>query len=288
MDGYFISTEDYPLVQELLARVRGHPRSTPGRPATSPGIDVAHEKAHGTFVARTPAGGIPALNEGATTWLGTGTETTSGTGTEILSDDSPGRADCPVWRVLRESDGTPVLSPVDAYPKEVLNISTTAVPGDEWILVTLGRDGEWYAVWGGGGGVNVCGNPDPLEDLVSGTGAGGDLIERCPVRTDNERGFRDVTDIKFDQTSFQVTPGGECGRDDSDLTGTGTNPDERKVTVRTVGFTGEIQVGAGDPTICDTTCAVAETKRILCVVSGLVYGYYDGRSIEEECADAAT
>jgi hypothetical protein len=282
--GYFLTPEDREVVQRMIESEGRRWRGLQAHGESAGDADDQEILAPEVYVARTPTGGIPALAEGSTSWTGTGTTTHSGTGTEILEDDSPGEADCLIWQTVRSSAGTPRLVPMDSYPHRVLNLSTTAVPGNAWVLIKRVKEGEWYAEVGGGGGtIDVCGNPDPLGDNFSGTGTGTHDTGTCPVRGDNERNYLGITKIKFDQDSFQVTPGGACGADDSDRTGTGTDAHETGVTVRTVGFTGEIQVGRGDPIICDADCLVYETKRYLCVVDGLVYGYYDGPEAADLC-----
>jgi hypothetical protein len=282
-----VTPDERSALRRLLAWHRSRKLTTTGRGAASPGVDVVHELAPEVYVARTPAGGIPALSEGATTWGGTGTNTHAGTGTELLEDDAPGYADdVQLWRLTDAHAAVPTLEPYDlGFTKRVFNLSTTAVAGNRWVVVKRDKSGAWWVETGAGGGsVNVCGNPDPLTTNASGSGT--DTAGHCPTRTDHELLHTGVTQIKFASDDFRVTSGGDCGAGgDAGGTGTGTGTQltDGKVTVHTVGHTGAIQFGRGDPIICDTDCQVYETLRYLCVVDGLVQGYYDGVEAIDRC-----
>lgn len=117
------------------------------------------------LIARTPAGGIPALSEA--------TETT-GTNAVALSDDVPGVANCQVYqRIYDESAGTDRLVPTDQYPR-IYNTSTVAVPGNVYVKIGRDRFGTWVVLGGAGDGAGVW-VPD-VSNIVcltyEGTGTG--------------------------------------------------------------------------------------------------------------------
>lgn len=95
------------------------------------------------YVARTPPGGIPALDA-------------QGTGTS--DDDSPGSATCDLYRIVQDfgagtgtaDDGPPSLRPT-GRTKLVYNLSEAAVDGDAWVLVVRDKFGNWVASGGAGG-----------------------------------------------------------------------------------------------------------------------------------------
>ncbi len=277
--GHFLTPEDRETLDRLIAAESRRFRSVRKSGEAAADVDDQEFLAPEVFVARTPAGGIPALGEGYTSWTGTGTLTHVGTGTELLEDDAPGYADCAVWRVLGEGVGeTPVLSPLDAPYYRVYNMSTSAVAGNTWVLVMRDKPGAWWVVQGGGGGLDVCGNPTELAQ-PTGTSCA------CPEREPVEVLYPDVTALKFYWKNFRTIEHltGDCGRAEEDGgTGTGTGVDVplgKTIEVRTEGFTGEISVGKGDAVICDD-CSIVETVVIFCYEDGLLL---DTCEIEQEC-----
>lgn len=100
-------------------------------------------------VALAPAGGIPALDDGA------------GTGT--VTDDVTGSALCRVFR-LNDSGG---LTQIGSKELRVRNLSTTAVDAGRYVLAVRDKFGTWFAVPSGGtsGGSSGggCGVPWPID-----------------------------------------------------------------------------------------------------------------------------
>lgn len=129
-DAYVLSDRDVRVLREMMrefAQRRQNQQSTSeqGTPSAAPEV----------YVARVPADGIPALDEGFT---GTGT----GTGT---MDDSPGYAVCAVYRAVLDEVGTPTLIRVADLNKIVYNLSSSTIRGSSWCLVARDKFGYWYA-----------------------------------------------------------------------------------------------------------------------------------------------
>lgn len=118
------------------------------------------------YMVRTPTGGIDGL------------DTAVGTGTSDPSSDSPGYADCAVWKIIVPETATdlPTMMPIDGLSLTVYNFSTTAIPANEWIKVSKDKSGRWIADTGSGGEVDEVGSK--IVDHVhvvqdsSGTGTG--------------------------------------------------------------------------------------------------------------------
>ena len=127
-DGYVLSESDLKKLRALLEQAERRTISTTGRPRTEPLQHQAPE----TYVARSPAAGIPALAE------------VTGTG----SFDVPGYADCDIYRVVLDG-ATPTLRPISGLSKRVYNTSATEILGAEWLLVTRDKAGSWFPSGGG-------------------------------------------------------------------------------------------------------------------------------------------
>lgn len=267
---YFLTPDDRATLDRLIAAESRRFRSVRKAGEAAGDVDDQEYLTPEVFVARTPAGGIPALYEGSSTGTGTGT------GTEDLSGDQPGYADCQVWRVLGEGVGeTPTMSPLDAPYYRVYNMSAEDVPGDEWVLIARDKPGAWWVVRGGGatGALVVCGDPKSYADGIGhDTGTGSN--EECPV-VDAYEEAHTVDSVKFWYESFQVEfpDDADCGGGATGTgSGTGTEaaePLNRTAVVKTRGYTGVIQVGKGDTVVCDD-CTTAETQVFICVKDGLV------------------
>lgn len=130
-----LSDSDVETLRDIIARVRRDRVNTTGRP------DVTGEEgaSPNLYVARTPAGGVPALTEEA--------------GAGIV--DTPGSADCDVYFLSEETAGT-VIRPVSSMTQRVHNLSATAMPGDTWVPVGRTTHGLWLAFPAGGGGTPVA------------------------------------------------------------------------------------------------------------------------------------
>lgn len=115
------------------------------------------------YIAKTPPGGIPALSQATATGTGTGTDTT----------DTPGYANCDIYRIQLYGD-VPELEPVGGLFRRVYNVAGDLVPGNQWIVVVRDKFGSWLVV-----------APGP-EAGSAGTGTGGDSTVRHLVRLKNK------------------------------------------------------------------------------------------------------
>lgn len=114
------------MIAEFNLRRQNVPyRSEQGTPSAAPEV----------YVARVPAGGVPAVDEGYT---GTGT------GTGSLAADSPGSASCAVYKVVVDSTGAANLIRVAGLDKTIYNLSNQVVLGQSWALVARDKFGYWY------------------------------------------------------------------------------------------------------------------------------------------------
>jgi hypothetical protein len=135
MAAYALTENDKRVLQRWLDWAKGQPTSGPrgagdAEEPTSPEI----------YLAKTPAGGIPARTAGTPP-----------------AGDKPGQADCLIWRI-RVTPSGPELHEVGALSKTVYNFTTTAVLGDDFVLTTRDKLGAWIAVPSGGaaaGGVPI-------------------------------------------------------------------------------------------------------------------------------------
>lgn len=115
------------------------------------------------YVALTPPEGI----DGLTTEQNFGTGTGSGTGTGFPgAGNTPGYADCPVYRVVWNNT-TPDLEYVGFEQQRVLNLNTSAIAGEAWVVVAQDKFGDWYAV------APTAGGNTPSEVHVALTPSGG-------------------------------------------------------------------------------------------------------------------
>jgi hypothetical protein len=88
------------------------------------------------YVALTPVGGIwPLSGEHST---GTGT----GTGTSIGAGNSPGYAECDIYKI-EYNEQTPNLVSA-GFTRTVHNLMTVAIPGNAWVLVMRDKWGSWF------------------------------------------------------------------------------------------------------------------------------------------------
>lgn len=126
-----LSQEDAEALRKLIRDARQNPRP-PARYRETQELGQSPD----IYIARTPVGGIAASTEEP----GTGTGSGSGTsGQGMLS-----YADCDVYRKV-ELYGYSELVPTGIV-RRVFNISTTAVPGDEWIIIERDKFGTWVAI----------------------------------------------------------------------------------------------------------------------------------------------
>lgn len=125
---YYLTAADRDVLRALLARENAR-RLGETRDSTFP--DDQEEPASEVYVSVAPAGGIPALAQGAT-----------GTSDAALSDDVPGSAYCDVWRLLGVGTGV-TLRRLGSRKLLVYNMNTTAVPAGNWVTVHKEKFGHW-------------------------------------------------------------------------------------------------------------------------------------------------
>lgn len=157
-DLYYLSDADRLTLQRLISKVNR--LKLPNR---SYELQQPDPQTPRFFVALTPGSGIPALIPDA--FGNTGTGTPSGTGSVYF--DRPGHAECSVWRALVQVGGYFDLTPLPTPTIEVLNLSTSRIPGNTWILIQQDRFGQWYAIQPGGGAGGGDGSDDNDVDIYS-------------------------------------------------------------------------------------------------------------------------
>jgi hypothetical protein len=136
VEDYKFSEADIVLLRAMAAEYMARKGNTGGRGLTKIPPPTAPE----TYVARTPAGGIPAMDAG----------TSTGTGTTSLMDDVPGYAECTIYQLLHTGSTGPHLEPIPSLTRRVYNLSNDDIPGNVWIVVTRDKWGAWYPVGAGG------------------------------------------------------------------------------------------------------------------------------------------
>jgi hypothetical protein len=127
-----LSEADEAALKELLDAYRGRGLNTRGR---SPGYPLDDGSAPEVYVAKTPTGGIPALDEPG---VGTGTSAEGAV---------PGSAECVVYRVLGLPD-SPVLYEITGVSRVVYNLANAAVGGDRLVHVFRDKWGQWWVAGG--------------------------------------------------------------------------------------------------------------------------------------------
>lgn len=185
MDGYVLSAKDYAALKKLIYsfnRSQDPRGNTPQRPERGSAW-VEHEEiiTAETLVARTPSEGIPGLVENDPTGNG----------------DQPGVNDCLVFKVVPPDSLDPTdpeeMNQIGVQYKRVYNMSTSAIPGDQWILIERDKFGKWWVV-------------EP--------GAGSDcFVVELTSEWEVEHGYSWKRMIKNHDGSFSDHPSGETGRD---------------------------------------------------------------------------
>ncbi len=154
---FYLTENDRDLLRDFVERElrgRNHSRSRYG-------IEGENSQSPDVYVVRTPNTGIPALDVGSTTGSGS------------LEDDTPGSAECDVYRLV-QTGGTYDLKPT-GVTRRIYNLSLSSLSGGTWTPVARDKFGTWYALpvgagfsgcrkeIGSGGGANT----NPL--LITGT-----------------------------------------------------------------------------------------------------------------------
>lgn len=150
-----LTPDDADVLRELVRDWRGRKRSQVRSPG---GLDDF--PAPECYVAKTPAGGIPGLDDNTG---GTGT----GTGVH------PGAADCQIWRIVDPASNDPWMEDVTGTERRVYNVSDSPIYGNVWIPVERDKMGFWLAL---GGFVSCC---DQSECCDGGGGEPPDESNPC-------------------------------------------------------------------------------------------------------------
>ena len=122
-------------VVDFINKMRGDINRLQKGPPTVEKEIHTYQASH-TYVALTPAGGIPALSR-------------NDTGTD--SDDEPGFAECEIYRITNPAQsigdtGTELMQALDDdFSKVVYNVADYAIEPNEWIVVTKCKNGAWVA-----------------------------------------------------------------------------------------------------------------------------------------------
>lgn len=125
---YVLNERDVRILQDAVRLVNNRSRNEIMRPpvvSDTPYLDTNSRP--GTYVARTPSGGIPAIK-----YIATGTAPPT---------DVNG-AECRVFQV-DFINGT--LRPIQELKPNVYNLSTQKIPGNAWIVVVQDNYGDWIA-----------------------------------------------------------------------------------------------------------------------------------------------
>lgn len=128
MARYFLNDEAHALLQEIF---RAYRSGTDFGQVRTPEGDEGYLPPE-VYVARAPAGGIPALNPGADT----GTDGTAAT------DDVPGTAECRVYRL--SGVGAAARMNYAGFTKWVYNLNGYAVPDGAWVKISRDKFGSWF------------------------------------------------------------------------------------------------------------------------------------------------
>lgn len=128
-EAYVLTREDVMALKDIARAVRGNVRIP--RFQVPDSISQAPE----VYIAKTPAGGIPAL---------------SGAGT---SGDIPGHALCQIYRIIDNDSGGTAPAAVslwtaDELKKTVYNLSSSTIAGNKWTPVMRDKFGDWLAILG--------------------------------------------------------------------------------------------------------------------------------------------
>lgn len=156
-----LSPEDREILRGLIYREKVRIKNTTGRAAVFPGIEDNPPPTTEVYIAKVPAGGIPAL-----------------TATTGHADDIPGKATCDIYTIYIESS-IPRIRTIDTQ-RDVYNLSADEILHDNtpWIVTQREKGGSWLATatFAGevGTGSDFCGNlilDCPDDSGVPGTGS---------------------------------------------------------------------------------------------------------------------
>lgn len=122
---YVFTEADVKIIQDLLARER----SRVTRPRAHD-VRLHDDAAPDFYVAKTPEDGIPGLEEDRTD-----------TGTGYGEDDTPGSAECDIYKV---TDG---VMEAMGFTLLLHNLSPLTIPPFKWVFAERDKTGTWWAKW---------------------------------------------------------------------------------------------------------------------------------------------
>lgn len=130
-----LNDEDIMILQGLVSRFKTSRKNPIIDEATLAKLE-RYQASTGVYIAKTPVGGIDAMNTGG-------------------ADPIPGTATCVIYHItFVGTDSTPYVTEIDGLTKTVYNLSTSAISADTWIPVYKTNGGHWVAGSVGGGGVS--------------------------------------------------------------------------------------------------------------------------------------
>lgn len=203
---YVLSEADVILLRELAQERR---KQVTG--LLRPRMPEPDPTAPETYIARTPATGIEALQEA--------------TGVSTL--DTPGWASCDIYRIIGEGDDARLHEVGAGLSKIVYNLSHERIGGRRWAVVSRDKFGRWIIagppspdpdVGDTGTGTDITPTDPPYDNTGTGTGPDtggpGGIYYPCPTIPVEE------TDVFCEPASVSILhAGGGLG------TGTGTDTD---------------------------------------------------------------
>ena len=116
-----LSEDDRRKIQESINRVRSISIRSVGRET-----DEVVNQSTEVHIAKTPAGGIPAL-------------------AVVGSSTRPGYADCDIYTIIDDPASNPYIELIDDAEERVYNLSTSSISGNSWILITKDKFGNWIS-----------------------------------------------------------------------------------------------------------------------------------------------
>lgn len=152
-DGYLLSEKSVRQVRDSLYT---HARRILNQRYTQADDKIDHEEFHTTefHIARTPEGGIPALQSMGSTGI----------------DDIPGSAECYAFKSTQYPSSLDIYKTdvVGALKLRVLNLSDSVIEENQWVLIIRDKYGQWYAI--NPAGTTTSPPPVPPSGIATGPG----------------------------------------------------------------------------------------------------------------------
>ena len=222
------SDEDIRLLKSLIAREKRSGNYV--REGSRGNLEHEEFSTMETYVALTPADGIPAIDISVGTGSGTGTDTGEG---DVVSS-----AECEIYRAIKDGEDTSLYR--TGIYKTIHNLMDTAVPGDSWILTNKDKFGTWW--------VGECSPTLPLVSHLKVTSLDADANGDYPAVRSTPDPTIDEWEDSVEEVKFRPA-NGEAVELDKRYHGryAGVNDDDEAVYVsdRLAGLT--IKEADGDP-----------------------------------------